>query len=341
MNKFNKSVFVFALLAVFGANGVFGFQDKPEIPADVVEKIAEAVKKDDDPKKEKPKFKKYEDVITKKAITKKGIFTTHEVDDKLYYELDPKQFGKEFLWLVQIAKVETNKGLGGLEASRLIVRFERLGDDILLRSVDHDLRAKDGSTEELAVRSSSIDGIIAALKIETFGPNEAPVVDMTSIFKGDVTEFSPKDNLNAAALDRTRVFITSVKAFEKNIETRVLATYRLKPPRGAAPGMPSQDPGTATAELNHSMVALPEKLMRPRYYDRRVGFFNGSYLDFSSERNIAERVSLIRRWRLEKKDPNAELSEPVKPIIFYVGREVPKKYQQAPIEGIEMWQPAF
>ncbi|MCB1023933.1 MAG: zinc-dependent metalloprotease [Acidobacteria bacterium] len=341
MNKIINTVFAFVLFAVVGASSVLAFQDeKPDVPEDAAGKTA-AAKKADDPKKEKPKFKKYEDVITKKAVTKKGIFTTHAVDDKVYYEFDPVQFGKEFLWLVQIAKVETNKGLGGLEAQRLIVRFERLGDDILLRSVEHELRAKPGSTEELAVQSSSIDGIIAALKIETFGPNNTPVVDMTPIFKGDVSEFSPKDSLNAAAMERTRVFITSVKTFEKNIETRVLATYKLKPARSANPGAPTRDPGTATAELNHSMVALPEKPMRPRYYDRRVGFFNGSYLDFSSNQNIAEKVSLIRRWRLEKKDPTAALSEPIKPIIYYVGREVPKKFQQATIEGIEMWQPAF
>ncbi len=293
-------------------------------------------------KQEKPKFKKYEDVITKKAVTKKGVFTTHEVGDKLYYEFDPKQFGKEFIWLVQIAKVESGKGLGGLEANRNVVKFERYKDQILMRKVAYNLRATPGSTEEISVQASNLEAIVAALNIVTFGPNKTPVVDMTNIFKGDVEELSPKTSLNAVSLDRKRVFITSVKAFPKNIETRVLATYRARPPRNLPPALRGRiSPGFVTAELHHSMVQLPEKPMRPRYYDQRVGFFSGSYLDFSSNQNIAERKRPIRRWRLEKKNPNAAMSEPVKPIVWYVGRGVPKKYQQATIEGIEMWQSAF
>lgn len=333
---------VICLVLLLGSSSVFAFQEgkKPVPTATIAKKIPG--KPGLGKKKEKPEFQKYEDVITKKAITKKGVFTTHEVGDKLYYEFDPTQLGKEFLWLVQIAKVESGKGLGGLEAKRHVVRFQRFKNQILLKKVSYQLRADKGTTEEISVEASNLEAIIASLKILTFGPNKTPVVEMTKVFKGDLEEFSPKQRLNAAAIDRTRVFITSVKAFPKNIETRVLATYRAKPPPNLPPQLRGRvSPGFVTAELNHSMVALPEKPMRPRYNDRRVGFFSGSYLNFSSRRNIAERVRPIRRWRLEKKDPNAATSEPVKPIIWYVGRGVPKKYQQATIDGINMWQTAF
>ena len=306
MKKFIRIVCSLCFLSMVAGSTAFAFQDIPDnLPPEVkerLEKLKASKKKGGDPKKKKPKFKKYEDVITKKAKTQKGIFTTHRVDDKLYYEFDPKHFGKEFLWLVQVAKVEAGRGLGGLEARRLIVKFERLEDSILIRNVSHRLRAKKGSTEEFAVQASSIDGIVAALKIVTFGPKKTPVVEMTKIFKGDVAELSPKRALNAIAMDRTKVFLTSIKAFEKNIETRVLATYRRRPARSILPGLiPSPSAGNVTAEIHHSMVALPDRAMRPRYRDRRVGFFAGSYLDFSSDKNQAERITLIRRWRLEKK----------------------------------------
>ncbi len=330
-------------LFVLSVNGVFAFQTIPDnLPPEVKERLEKArAGKQDDKKKDKPKFKKYEDVITKKAVTKKGIFTTHEVDDKLYYEFDPKVFGKEFLWLVQIAKVEAGKGLGGMEAKRLVVKFERFKDNILMRKAAYRLRADEGSTEDIAVKASSLEAIVASLKIVTFGPKKTPVVEMTNVFKGDLDDFSPKASLNAAAIDRSKVFITSVKAFPRNIETRVLATFRRRPPRGTSPLTQRGSPGTVTAELHHSVVALPDRPMRPRYFDQRVGFFNGSYLNFSSNKNVAERVRPIRRWRLEKRNPGAAMSEPVKPIVWYVGRGVPKKYQQATLEGIEMWQPAF
>ena len=336
-----------AVVFVFSLNSVFAFQEIPDnLPDEVkarLKKLQDDKKGKKGQKKDKPKFKKYEDVITKKAKTKKGVFTTHEVEGKLYYEFDPKLYGKEFLWLVQVAKVETGRGLAGLEANRLIVRFERLEDNILIRNVSHRFRAAKGSTEDIAVKASSIDGIVSSLKIITFGPKKTPVVDMTGIFKGDVAELSPKGALNAIALDRKKVFLRSVKPFKTNIETRVLATFRRRPARPliSIPGFRPRPAGTVTAEIHHSMVALPDKPMRPRYNDRRVGFFSGSYLDFSSKKNIAERVRPIRRWRLEKKNPGAALSEPVKPIVWYVGRGVPKKFQKATIEGIEMWQPAF
>ena len=347
MKKFIKMLFAASLVCTFANVGAFAFQEIPKnLPPEVkarLEKLKAGKKKGDDPKKkDKPKFKKYEDVITKKAITKKGVFTTHEVGDKLYYEFDPASFGKEFLWLVQVAKVESGKGLGGLEAQRHVVRFQRLKDNILIRKASYQLRADKGSTEDISVKASSLEAIIASLKIVTFGPKKTPVVEMTSVFKGDLNDFSAKQALNATAIDRKKVFITSVKAFPKNIETRVLATYRSRPPRNVSPQQRARIPAsTVTAEIHHSMVALPDKLMRPRYNDRRVGFFSGSYLDFSSKRNIAERVRPIRRWRLEKKNPGAAMSEPVKPIVWYVGRGVPKKYQQATLDGINMWQSAF
>ncbi len=337
MKKYIKLLYVISLLA-FSVSNVFGFQEDKKPDTLKATKNDTKKKKGDDKKKDEPKFKKYEEVITKEAITKKGVFTTHEVGEKLYYEFDPKDFGKEFLWLVQLSKVETGFGLGGTEVNRRLVKFERLGDYVLLRNVSYAIRADKGSSEDIAVSASSLDGIIASIKIVTFGPKKTPVVEMTKIFKGDLPQLSPKLSINAAAVERDRIFITSVKTFERNIETRVLASFRRNPRK---PGR-RQAPGShVTVELHHSMVALPEKPMRPRYSDPRVGYFDGTYTNYSSDQNIAEKVKLIKRWRLEKKDPSAAISEPVKPIVFYVGRGVPEKWRKYTIEGIEMWQSAF
>ena len=81
--------------------------------------------------------------------------------------------------------------------------------------------------------------------------------------------------------------------------------------------------------------------MKPRRYDDRVGFFNVSFEDYGSPKQEVETVSYITRWRLEKKDPKAAVSEPKKPIVFYIGREVPAKWRPWIKKGIEAWQPAF
>src|SRR5262249_13169187 len=84
-----------------------------------------------------------------------------------------------------------------------------------------------------------------------------------------------------------------------------------------------------------------EQPMKPRKYDDRVGFFTESFQDYGNIKNHqVEEVQYITRWRLEKKDPNAEVSEPKKPIVFYVGREVPERWRPWVKKGIEAWQPA-
>ena len=97
-----------------------------------------------------------------------------------------------------------------------------------------------------------------------------------------------------------------------------------------------------TVVLHHSMIKLPEDPMTPRIFDDRVGFFSVGFTDFGDDSEHAvKNVRYITRWRLEKKKPKAKLSEPVKPIVWYVSREVPAKWQPYVIQGIEAWQPAF
>ena len=85
--------------------------------------------------------------------------------------------------------------------------------------------------------------------------------------------------------------------------------------------------------LHHSMIELPEQPMKPRRYDDRVGFFTVSFEDYGSPKQEVEKVQYITRWRLEKKDPKAAVSEPKKPIVFYIGREVPGEVAALDQEG--------
>jgi len=100
-------------------------------------------------------------------------------------------------------------------------------------------------------------------------------------------------------------------------------------------------PGSATLLMHFSMVKLPEQPMRPRLYDERVGYFNIRQYDYSREEHRAPRRTYITRWRLEKKDPAAALSEPVKPIVYYIDPATPPKWAAYVKRGVEWWQPAF
>jgi len=284
-------------------------------------------------KKKKEKFKPYKDIITKKAITSKGVFTTHLVDNKAYFEIPADQFGREFVWQVKTSGVEAGKGLISADIGRQYVVFERHGDNVLLRNRNYSVVSEDGSRESLVVKKASIDGIIAKFPITTFSTDKAksPVIDITKVYMGGNKELFPaprNPKADKLKLNGKAALITKVKAFEKNVEATILAQFTGKK-------------GNTTKEIRHSIFALPETPMKPRFYDKRVGYFSANYSDYSSEKNKVDAYSFIKRWRLEKKNPELEISEPKQPIVWYVDRGTPQKFVEAVREGIEFWQPAF
>lgn len=284
-------------------------------------------------KKKKDKFKKYDDVITDKAVTSEGIFTTHLVDNKVYFEIPAAEFGREFVWQIKTSGTQPGKGLISSDIGRQYVVFERHGDNVLLRNRNYSVVSEDGSRESLVVKKATIDGIVAKFPITTFSKDDAksPVIDITKLYLGGSKDLFPNPRNPKATkfkLNGKAALITKVKAFEKNIEGTVLAQF-------------TSSKGNQTSEIRHSIFALPETPMKPRFYDKRVGYFTANYSDFSSDKNKVDTFSFIKRWRLEKKNPELEVSEPVQPIVWYIDQGTPQRFVEAVREGIEFWQPAF
>jgi hypothetical protein len=295
----------------------------------------------------------YERVITKEAKSDQGIFTVHTIKEKIYYEIPKSELQKEFLWVSQIAKTTLGAGYGGQAAGNRVVKWERKGNRILLRNVLYDVVADPKLPVSRAVQAANNDTIIMAFNIEAIGKDDSAVIDVTRLFTSEVTEFSARTRLRARGFDASRSFIEKTKSFPTNIEVEVSQTYTSPPdmsPGGATPApipIPNpfaqgMRPGTnATVVMHYSMVKLPEKPMMPRLFDERVGYFTVRKTDYGIDEHRSPVRQYITRWRLEKKDPNAELSEPVKPIVYYVDPATPTKWVSWIKKGIEDWQPAF
>ncbi|MHC5063932.1 MAG: zinc-dependent metalloprotease [Planctomycetota bacterium] len=294
-------------------------------------------------------IKPYEELITEEAKTDAGLFKVHRIKDKIYYEIPTDILGKELLWVTQIAQTQAGHGYGGTSVGNRVVRWELRGEDVLLRDVKHRIRAQANDSVAQSVENTSLEPIIATLGVKSWGPDKAPVIEVTGLFKDDLPEFSAKRRLSASSVDKSRSFIEKTRAFPENIETKVLMTYKLgggnnsAPTRGRRGRGARRDPsqGGVTVMLHHSMVRLPEQPMTPRMHDERVGFFSVNFEDYASDEHGVERVRYITRWRLEKKNPDAEVSDPIKPIAFYLGRGIPDKWRPFVRQGIEAWQPAF
>ena len=294
----------------------------------------------------------YDRVITKDAKSDDGVFTVHTIKDKIYYEIPKGELNREFLWVSQIAKTTLGAGYGGQAAGNRVVKWERKGNRILLRNVAYDVIADQKAPIARAVQASNNDTIIMAFNVEAIGKDDSAVIDATRLFTSEVTEFSARTRLRARGFDASRSFIEKTKSFPTNIEVEVSQTYTSPPdtnpgggggaPQPQNPFAAGMRPGTnATVVMHYSMVKLPEKPMMPRLFDERVGYFSVRKIDYSIDEHRAPERRFITRWRLDKKDPNAEVSEPVKPIVYYVDPATPTKWIPYIKKGIEDWQPAF
>ena len=289
-------------------------------------------------------------MITKDAKSDPGVFTVHRIRDRVYYEIPKDMLGREFLWVSQIASTTPGAGFGGQAAGNRVVRWERRDRRVLLRSVSYDMVADRAQPIARAVTAANFDTILMVFPIVTMGKNDAPVIEVSPLFTTEVPEFNVRARLRARGFDSNRAFVERVKAFPTNVEVRAIHTFTTPNEPPAAGGGPAPAPGpNATAArpgsssvlMSYSMVLLPEKPMQPRLHDERVGFFSLMQRDFGVDEHRAPERRYITRWRLEKKDPAAAVSEPVKPIVYYIDPATPAKWVPYVKRGVEDWQGAF
>ena len=304
---------------------------------------------------QEPEIRPYDRVITKDARSDDGIFTVHRIKDRVYYEIPKARLGREFLWVSQIAKTTLGAGYGGQAAGNRVVRWERHGDRIFLRAISYDVVADAASPIARAVDASNYSPIVMAFNVEAVGKEDSAVIDVTRLFTTDVPEFSGRTRVGARAFDASRSFVERTVSFPENIEIEATHTYNNPPDTAAAGGRggpPTPAPGggrgatplrtgTHSVLMHYSMVLLPEKPMQPRLFDDRVGYFSVRNLDYAREEHRSQQRRYITRWRLEKKDPNAALSEPVKPIVYWIDPATPTKWVPYMKKGVESWQAAF
>jgi hypothetical protein len=199
------------------------------------------------------------------------------------------------------------------------------------------------------VQDANNDTIVMAFNVAAYHDGD-PVIDVSRLYNTDVPEFSARQHIGAAAFDASRSYIDHISPYPDNIEAEATATYtNAASGRGAATGGGrgggigggTMRGTSATIVLHHSMVRLPEKPMMPRLFDERVGYFTTRQQDYTADEYRVRNVQYIARWRLEKKDPNAAVSDPVKPIVYYIDSSTPKKWVPYLKKGVEDWNEAF
>ncbi len=297
-----------------------------------------------------PAPRPYNRVITAEAKTRRGLFITHRIGDRLYFEIPAKELGKDQLVVGRFARAAAaNPNLpgggfgnyGGDQFGESSLRWERMGNRVLLRAPSWDIVADTTLTVYKAVVASNYAPIIAAFNVDSYGPDSAAVIDVTRLFTTNVPEFSAIPGAGPQAVDATRSFVERVVAFPDNVE--VEATQTGTPQAAAAAGGRGGGGGGARSVLAHwSIVRLPEVPMMPRRFDERVGFFSNAYVDFGADSRAARR-RYITKFRLECAGPAdaSGLCTPKKPIVYYVDPNTPDQWKPWVRRAINDWKPAF
>ena len=262
--------------------------------------------------------------------------------------LEISRFNQEFLYQISLPA-----GLGsnpiGLDRGQLgrtfVVYFERVGQKILLIQPNYRYRAlTNDEPEKRAVADSFARSVIWGFKVEAETDGKV-LVDATTFLIRDahgVAERIRQAKQGSFRVDESRsaFYLPRTKGFPKNTEIETTLTFA-GDDAGRLVGSVTPTGSSVTIREHHSFVELPDDNYKPRKFDPRVNSFGITFNDYASPFTEAIEKRWISRHRLEKKDPNAEVSEPIKPIIYYVDNGAPEPIRSALVEGASWWNQAF
>ena len=346
MRTTTTSIFLFLLACALGLAAPDPVAATPfPVPQEEEEgeQEADTTETEEEGEEEADTVTEYTDVITEDAVTSEGLFDTHMVEEKLYYEIPLDMLDREMLLLSRIARTPNGVGYGGSKTNTSTVRWERNKERVFLRLVSYRNFADDTTAISQAVRNSNFEPILMAFDIEVMSEDSmAAVIEVTDLFTDDVPLIGlpsfRRQQFSVRRLDGDRSYIVRATAYPTNIEVRRVVTYD-------ASEAPSFGSNTISMEMHHSMLLLPDNPMEPRLCDERVGFFSNSRIDYGLDEQRAETRCFITRWRLEPSDPAAYARgvpvDPVKPIVYYIDPATPPKWVPYLKQGVVDWQPAF
>lgn len=266
---------------------------------------------------------------------------------KIWLQVD--KLNQEFLYVNSLPA-----GLGsndiGLDRGQLggtrIVYFHKVGKKLLMVQPNYRYRAVSNDEKEReAVQESFAQSTIAGFTIDE-DEGDKVLVDATSFFLRDAHGVSDKIRSMRQGTytfneSRSAIFLPNTRNFPLNSEFEASITFTGGSDAGRYINTVTPSSEAITVRMHHSFVQLPDNKYKPRKADIRSGYFGISYFDFSSPFTEPIEQMFISRHRLEKKDPNAAISDPVEPIVYYLDNGTPEPIRSALLDGGRWWNQAF
>src|SRR5215203_5069525 len=301
------------------------------------------------------------DFVTAKAISKKGMFSIHQVGEKYYFEIPDSLLGRELLlttWLVKVPGGSPKFG-GEVMNNRTISFTKWNGGSKIALNVTATINQVDTTNViSTAVKNANVNSVAMLFDVKARGAGTS-LIDATDFLQKENSftmlnaEVKSKMSITSMAADRS--LVKSFAAYPINVEIKMMRTYGASSaPAPATPGRPAVTPleaarlsGAITMEISTSIMLMPETPMTPRRFDARVGYFADAYQEYADAQQKINTKIFIVRYHLEPKPEDmqrykrGELVEPKEPIVYYVDPATPKQWRPYIIAGINDWNEAF
>lgn len=295
--------------------------------------------------------------VVKEAREIPGFFTLYQKDEKVWLAIGPDQLDQPFSFIYNIPRSIGERGLYGSQmgAGHLVV-LRKIGNQIQLVAKNTRFYAQPGTPQAQFVADSFSDSLVASAAAASLPhpDTKAVLVDVNSLLFADIPGYLTRlettfrmpfaldaRNTSIARVDNTQD-MTGVQV-QAHFSVPKLPAPPLTPPTPPPPLPPqtTPDPRSLFVSFYYSFTRLPETPMTPRLADERVGHFVSTRADYTEDTTPKTVVHFVNRWRLEKQDPAAAVSEPRNPITYWIDRNVPGKYRKAVSDGILEWNKAF
>jgi len=294
--------------------------------------------------------------VVKDASKVEGLFTLWQKDEKVWIELKPEDFDKPFFLSPKFA---SGIGEGGVFAGMMmrawgsaygkpqVVEFRRVHKQVQMIAVNTGFVARPGTPEAAAVKAAFSPSLLGSspLVSQPHPETKAVLIEANGLFVSDmlgVGMLLQRSFRQGYGFDARHSAITRVRGKPEEVVIEVQNHYATSSISAEAQ-VPSALPDARSlfVQMHYSLAKLPEEPMRPRKADPRIGHFTTNVNNFGDDLARTPRVRYVNRWRLEKKDAEAPLSEPVRPITYWLDRTIPEKYRAAITEGVLEWNKAF
>jgi hypothetical protein len=345
--KYLQATFAFMLIVT--SLNFHADEDAPKVEKEKPEQTAEAKK---DKKNGKKEYETIEEFMEDGEYEKLEGFMNilHETEkDKYYLIIEKNKLNKEFIYFTYILNGPQAVGAsGGSLGEGYILEFRMFKDDIGLYKINTKFTYDEPNKITQSKLTNIIEAFMGRFKVEVKEEDRFLISAdklflseiLTSVTPNIPREYAEYYDLNLGKLDKEKTYIADIRNYPKNTAIEINYGFFNAKPKPSASVDAVADKRYTFISARHLFVEMPDDKFEPRVADQRVGYFSQKVTDLSTYDTYPAR-DLMNRWRLVKKNPDAELSEPVEPIVFWVENSTPEEIRPFVVKGIEGWNAAF